>query len=94
MNQVSMSVHRLLRLSASQKVLVALPNRDADALCTEAILDASLVNADLLRAHRLRRSPTRTFSPLEPGSPSSGSRVTSISGYDTALAGAVRFTVV
>jgi hypothetical protein len=40
MKQVSMSAHRLLRLSASQLVLAALPNRDSDALCTEAFLDA------------------------------------------------------
>jgi hypothetical protein len=33
-----------------------------------------------LESQRLRRSPTRTFFPLEAGSPSSGSRVTSITG--------------
>jgi hypothetical protein len=43
---------------------------------------------------RFVRFPFRTASPLASGFPSSGSRVISISGYERALAGAERFTVV
>src|SRR5918994_4556846 len=42
---------------------------------------------------RSRSDPFSTTFPLEPGSPSSGSWVISISGYDTALTGADMLTV-